>query len=124
VVSKFVKYSNWLVTALMLAAGIRSYMIIGSKFLNRPNNVSGILMVQGIIAGIVILTTVDVSRWEGWARSVGVVLSILTLLAALLTPLHLGGPLYLVLISVLILLIAWFYVPSVKEQFLSRKFTP
>jgi hypothetical protein len=95
-------------------------MIIFSKLLNGPKNVSAILIVQAIVAGILILTAVGVSRWEGWARSLGVVMSVLTLLTALLTPLHLGRSLYLFLLCVLVLLVAWFYMPSVKEEFLNR----
>ena len=109
-------YSNWLVTALMLMLGIRSCVVIWFKLLNRPT--SGFLIMVGLamVAGVFVFTAVGVSRWEGWARSLGIAICMANLLAAFLLPHDIGRLQFLAVVSILVLLLVWFYVLALERN--------
>jgi hypothetical protein len=121
-VSPFLKYSNWLVTAILLFVGTRVFFVIfrgvlTSDSLWRERPVAS--LVHATVAVLFILAAVGTVRWEAWGRSLGIAVCAWNAFATILLPL---GPKHratgLSFCAVLVLLVIWFYLPSVKLQFL------
>ena len=121
--SPALKYSNWLVTAILLFVGTRVLFVILRGFLTsdsfwRESPVAS--LVQATVAVLFILAAAGTVRWKAWGRSLGIAICAWNAFAAIvlspLGPKHRGTGLSFG--AVLVLLVIWFHLPSVKLQFL------
>jgi len=122
-VSPVLKYSNWLVTAILLFVGTRVLFVILREVLTldsfwRERAVAS--LVQATVAVLFILAAVGTVRWKAWGRSIGIAICVWNAFATIfLSPL---GPKHratgLSFFAVLVLLVIWFHLPKVKLQFL------
>jgi hypothetical protein len=121
-VSLILKYSNWLVAAILLLVGTRVLFVILLAVLTpdsfwRERAVAS--LVQATVAVLFILAAVGTVRWKPWGRSLGIAIcawnAFATIFLSRLGPKHRATGLSLC--AALALLIIWFYLPRVKLQF-------
>jgi hypothetical protein len=122
-VSPILKYSNWLVTAILLFVGTRVLFMILHGVLTpdsfwRESAVASLM--QATVAVLFILAAVGTVQWKAWGRSLGIAICAWNAFATIfLSPLgskHRATGLSFC--AVLVLLLIWFYLPRVKLQFL------
>jgi hypothetical protein len=121
-VSSVLKYSNWLVTAVLFFVGARVLFVISRVRLSSGSlstETVAVSVAQAIIALLFILAAVGTIRWKAWGRSLGIVVcgwnAFGTIFLTRLGPKHrIAG---LSFCAALLLLIIWFYLPRVKSQF-------
>ena len=120
--SPVLKYSNWLVTAVLFFVGVRVLFAISRTLLTSRNLSSetvAVSLVQATIALLFLLAAFGTVRWEPWGRSLGVAVcawnAFATIFLTRLGPNHrVAG---LSFCAALLLLITWFHLPKVKFQF-------
>jgi hypothetical protein len=74
-VSPVLKYSNWLVAAVLFLVGARVLFVISrALFISRNFSTErvAVSVVQAIIASLFLLAAVGTVRWEAWGRSLGI----------------------------------------------------
>jgi hypothetical protein len=120
-VSLIVKYSNWMVSLLLLVIGFRVLFVIfpwTSHSIDVWRDRPWVPLGQSVMAVLFILAAVGTVRWENWGRSLGVVIcawnAFATLFLTRLGPHRLAG---LSFCAVLVLLVVWFKLPKIKLQF-------
>ena len=116
------KYSNWPVTAILLFIGVRALLVILKGFLSadgfwKQRPVAS--LVQATVAVLFIVAASGTARWKSWGRSLGIVICAWNAFATVfLVPLgDKHRALGLSFFAFLVLLVFWFYLPKVKEQF-------
>jgi hypothetical protein len=122
-VSPVLKYSNWLVTAILLFVGTRVLFVSLGGVLTpyslwRERPVAS--LVQATVAVLFIVAAVGTVCWKAWGRSLGIAICAWNAFASIilspLGPKHKGTG--LTFCAVFVLLVIWFHLPSVKLQFL------
>jgi hypothetical protein len=121
-VSPVLKYSNWLVTAVLFFIGARVLFVISRAFLTSRDLSAqrvAVSLFQAIIASLFLLAAFGTVRWEAWGRSLGIAVcawnAFATIFMTRLGPDHrIAG---LSFCAALLFLIIWFHLPKVKLQF-------
>jgi hypothetical protein len=121
-VSAFVKYSNWLVTLILLFAGVSAIVVV-LRWVSRPNSPwiekPWVPLGQAIVAALFVLAAVGILRWKPWGRSLGVAICAWSVFGTIfltrISPDHRAA--VLSFCAVLMLLVAWFHLPVIKAQF-------
>ena len=117
------KYSNWLVTAILLFIGVRILLVILKAFLSadgfwKQRPVAS--LVQATVAVLFVAAAAGTVRWKSWGRSLGIVICAWNAFATMfLVQLGKHRALGLSFFAVLVLLVFWFCLPKVKGQFAS-----
>jgi hypothetical protein len=121
-VSPVLKYSNWLVAAVLFFVGARVLFVISrALFTSRSFSSESVAVsvAQAIIASLFLLAAVGTVRWEAWGRSLGIAVCAWNAFATIFLT-HLGPKHRIAGLSfcaALLLLIIWFHLPKVKFQF-------
>jgi hypothetical protein len=122
IMSAFVKYSNWLVTVILLFTGAR-VLFVTFRWVLGPNNSwrekPWVPLGQAIVATLFVLAAMGILRWKPWGRSLGVAICAWTVFGTIfltrISPNH--RAMVLSFCAMLVLLVVWFHLPKIKAQF-------
>ena len=117
VVSPAVKYSNWLVTMILLLMGARLLFAAFPGLLG--SNEFWVPLAQAIHAILFIIAAVGIFRWRDWGRLLAITICAWNLFAALflITPGTIQRGARLSFCALFVLLIFWLQLPKIKLQF-------
>jgi hypothetical protein len=124
--SPLLKYSNWLVAAILFVVGARALFVISrALFISRSLSTERLTvsLFQAIIATLFVIAAFGTVRWDAWGRSLAIPVCAWNAFATIFltrlpTNARLAG---LIFCATLVLLIIWFHLPKVKLQFITAK---
>jgi hypothetical protein len=125
-VSPLLKYSNWLVTAILIVVGARVLFVISrALFISRSLSIERVTvsLFQTTIATLFLVAAFGTVRWETWGRSLAIPVCAWNAFAAIFLT-HLGANhrfAGLIFCATLVLVVIWFNLPEVKLEFITAK---
>lgn len=124
--SSALKYSNWLVTAILFGFGSRVLFVIVRALFHSgmPSMEKGaVYFLQATMVALFIVASVGTAQWETWGRSLGIVICAWNAFGTFLFA-HPGPKHRFAILSLCVMMAVittWFYLRPVKVQFASGK---